>query len=444
MSVRGWSAAGLAAWLAACTGAPVQPAAERGTAPRPSIVVAQIALHAEKPDTVFALTNFSIGLLKSVDGGGHWEAANRGIRSYSLYRLVVDPRKPDTVYVGAGGGGLYRSVDGATSFMEANNGLGNTNIGSIVLHPRDPDSVYVVTSTGVFVSRDGAQSWIAWNQGDNFTQTQQFQDLVILPGEPETALLASNRGIWRRRASDPSWTPASRDLEGRPITVLAPHPDGLRVFAAALRDGTTLQGGGLFVSDDAGSSWIRWDADERLTREWIRQLWFDPNGRLVYAATSTSGVLRSTDGGRTWSRSGELPTPDVRTIAVETRRPERLYAGTYGHGAYRSDDGGATWRPLDQIPRLDAETIIASLKIPDPARPTVELVPPPSFAKCNSCHGWTDPELNQAAHSFWLVPANRRNWGPTVHRMAQVAGLSPAEEDEVTEFLTVYSARRNP
>ncbi len=444
MSAKTWGVMGLAAWLTACSGAP-QPAAPRETPTRRAIMVTQVALHPARPDVVLALTNFSVGLLKSLDAGRHWETANRGIRSYSLYRLVLHPRDPDIVYVGAGGGGIYKSTDGAQSFVEKNNGLDNTNIGSIVLHPEHPDHVYAVTSTGVFISRDGADTWTAWNHGDDFTQSQQFQDLVILPGDPETVLLASSRGVWRRRSGDPVWLPASKDLEGRGITVLTRHPDGRRVFAASLRDGKTLRGGGLFVSRDAGATWTRWDRDDRLSLEWIRQVWFDPRGLLVYAATSNSGVLRSMDGGLTWERrDGGLPTSDVRTLAVDSPRPERLYVGTYGNGVFVSEDGGAQWRALDQVPALDADTIIAALKVRDPTRRAIGLTPPPAFTKCNGCHGWTDTELNQAPRSFWLVPANRRDWGPTVHRMAPIAGLSPMEEEEITVFLTAYSSQRHP
>jgi hypothetical protein len=134
---------------------------------------------------------------------------------------------------------------------------------------------------------------------------------------------------------------------------------------------------------------------------------------------------------------------DVRALAVDPQRPERIYAATHASGIFVSEDGGARWRPLDQIPTLDADTIIAALKAPDPTRRAVDLIPPPAFSKCNGCHGWTDPELNQAPRSFWLVPANRRDWGPTVHRMAPIAGLSPAEEDEVEEFLAEYSLQRH-
>lgn len=439
-----WSVVAVAVGLTACTGVVGRPTdANRRETPQ-ALFISQIALHPGRPDRVMALTNYSIGLLKSVDRGRHWETANHGIRSYSLYPLVVDPRDPDLVYVGAGGGGLYQSVDGARTFTERNDGLGNTNIGAIVLHPSAPDRVFVVTSTGVFISPDRGASWSAWNEGDDFSQSQQFQHLVIVPGAPDTVLLASGSGVWRRRPGDPSWVIASTDLHGRAITVLTAHPDGRRVFAAVLRDGRTLEGGGLYVSEDLGATWTRWDQGD-LSRAWIRRVWFDARSPLSYAATTGAGVLRSEDGGKTWApRNAGLPVPDIRALAVDPDRPGRAYAGTHGHGVFVTEDGGTLWSPLGDAPTVAADAIIAALNVRDPGRAAPNLRPPAAFAKCNACHGWTDPDLNRAPHSFWLVPANRRDWRRTVHRMAPHAKLSAAEEDEVTDFLTDYSSRETP
>jgi photosystem II stability/assembly factor-like uncharacterized protein len=449
-SMRGLMACAVL-WTAACALVPEPrtppdsstPRTEEEPAPaRTNLFISQIAMHPARPETVFALTTYAVGLLKSTDGGRHWAFANRGIRSYSLYQLAIDPRNPDVVYVGAGGGGLYKSVDGGATFVERNDGLGNTNIGSILLHPRNPDRLYVVTSTGVQISPDGGDSWQAWNHGDDFTQSQQFQDLVIL-SPPDTVLLASNRGVFVRRLGDPVWTLASADMAGHRITAMALHPDGRRVFAAALRDGKTLEGGGLYVSEDQGAHWARWDRDGALARQWIRQIRFDPTrSRAVYLATSTAGVLSSDDDGLTWeARDQGLGERDVRTLAIDPAHPGRLYAGTYGQGVFLSNDAGRRWTALDQVPNLDAEAIIASLKLRETDRPKPSVLPPPSFAKCNACHGWTDPDLNQATHSFWLVPPNRRDWGPTVHRMGPIAKLTPTEEAEIRDFLTAYSLR---
>ncbi len=409
---------------------------------RGGIFITQVALHPSRPDTVFALTTYAVGLLRSTNRGFDWSLANTGIRSYSLYQLVIDPRDPNVVYVGAGGGGLYKSADGGATFVEKNDGLGNTDIGFMVLDPDHPDTIYVVTSTGVYRTPDAGESWTAWNEGDDFTYSQQFQDLVILrSGTVETFLLASKRGVFRRHPGDPTWTLASRDLEGRRISALTVHPDGRRVLASVMRDGKTLSGGGLYVSRDAGSTWK--PVGKELAKDWIRVIRFDPrDARVMYAATSTRGVLKSLDGGRTWApRSDGLTERDVRALVVDPTDPRRVYAGTHGAGVFVSTDAGDRWTPLDRVPLLEPDALIASLKARDPSIPAPDILPPPAFAKCNRCHGWTDPYLNQTAHSSWLMPPNRRDWTRTVHRMSRPANLAPEEEEEIANFLTRYSTR---
>lgn len=429
----------VACWLIGPTAPSLAAEAGKG------LFVTQVALHPAKPARVFALTTYSIGLLKSLDRGESWELANTGIRSFSLYRLLIDPKDPDLVYVGAGGGGLYVSRDGGSSFEERNDGLGNTDIGSLTLHPTRRQEVYVVTSTGVYRSFDRGKNWSPWNEGDDFTLSQQFQDLVIdISTNPHTVLLASPRGVWKRREGDPSWRIASADLAGRQISALTVHPDGSRVFAAVLRDQKTLSGGGLYESRDAGATWRAMGTG--LETDWVRAIRFDPaQSNVMYAATTNRGVLRSADAGRTWQvRSKGLAVPDVRALLVDPTNPDRLYAGTHGAGVYVSSDAGATWRALDRIPPVSADEIIASLRRPDPSRVVPGLTPPKAFEKCNECHGWTDPALNQISHSLWLMPPNRRDWASTVKRMSKPAKLSDEEARSIAEFLTRYSGARGP
>jgi photosystem II stability/assembly factor-like uncharacterized protein len=407
------------------------------------LFITQVALHRSAPNRVFALTTYSIGLLRSLDRGETWSLANHGIRSFSLYRLTIDPRDSNRIYVGAGGGGLYVSEDAGDTFEERNDGLGNTDIGFLALHPTRPDQVYVVTSTGVYRSPDQGRTWAAWNQGDRFTESQQCQDLVVATSTtPETVLLASNRGVFTRREGDATWALASDDLVGRRITALTMHPDGRRVLAAAFRDSRTLTGGGLYESRDAGSSWRR--VDRGLDQDWVRVIRFDPEQpRWMYVGTSTRGVLKSTDNGATWSPINDgLGASDVRSMAIDPANRRRLYAGTHGAGVFVSADGGAHWRALDRVPATSPDEIITALKRQDPSVAVVELTPPPAFSKCNACHGWTDPALNQTAHSLWLMPPNRRDWVATVRRMSRSAGLTDSEMHEVAEFLTRYAEAR--
>lgn len=411
-------------------------------AERTDIFVTQIAVHPLDPKIIYAVTTYSIGVLKSTDGGRHWSLVNNGIKSYSLYHFALHPKDLNTLYLGAGGGGLYKSVDGGGHWVERNNGFQDTDIGQMFLHPRNPDQVYVVSATGAYRTPDGGTHWEAWNQGDNFTTSQEFQNIVIMSGQPDRFFLASKHGLYTRAEGDPAWRLASKELEEKMISALAVDPGGKRLYAVVFRDSKTLLGGGLFVSDDFGDHWKRVDSAPGLERDWVRVIRVDPTDpKRLYIATSGRGALASSDGGATWKESNQgMNATDLRALVLDPTNPATLYAGAHGEGIFKSTDRAATWTLLPNIPTLDSKAIIAQLTTPDPKRTQPEIVPPPAFAKCNKCHGWTDPYLN-TVNGFWLVPPNQRNWSQTVKRMSHGAGLTPDEEKTITDFLQSYSEK---
>jgi photosystem II stability/assembly factor-like uncharacterized protein len=82
----------------------------------------------------------------------------------------------------------------------------------------------------------------------------------------------------------------------------------------------------------------------------ISAIQVDPmSPNVVYASTLDQGVLKSTDGGRTWSVANTgLPVPPrspirVDVLALDPRSPNVLYAGT-GLGVFKTRDGARTWK----------------------------------------------------------------------------------------------------
>ncbi len=91
------------------------------------------------------------------------------------------------------------------------------------------------------------------------------------------------------------------------------------------------------------------------------------DGAVVYVAvgdtlgSATGRVLRSGDGGRTWT-AGEQPfvvagNADRRQggerLAVDPSDADVVWFGTRTAGLWRSDDGGATWSPVTGLPAAD-------------------------------------------------------------------------------------------
>jgi len=411
--------------------------------PSEGLFVSQIAVNPLNSRNLYALTTYSIGALKSIDGGNTWTQINRGIRSYSLYQLTVHPKDPKILYLGAGGAGLFKSTDGGSTWMEMNDGLQNTDIGILVLHPNDPETVYVVTSTGLFKSPDGGKSWVALNQGDDFTYSQQFQSLVVLPTSPPTFYLASRQGLYTRKENDAGWVSVGKPFEGKRISAMAYDPRTGRLYVAVLHGGTleNLHDGGLFVSDDRIKNWTR--LDKGLDQDWVREILIDPvNPKILYLSTSGRGVLKSFDGGRTWKETNAGltdPERDIRTLVMDPHDPAILYAGSYGHWIFQSRDAGGTWKPLPLGPHRTMQQILADLIHEDEtAKKDSKITPPAEFQKCNRCHGWIDPQIN-STRGTWRVAPNRRDWAVSVKRMSKGAFLTSAEEDRITEFLTTYS-----
>ncbi|MDI1248558.1 MAG: YCF48-related protein [Lacunisphaera sp.] len=80
--------------------------------------------------------------------------------------------------------------------------------------------------------------------------------------------------------------------------------------------------------------------------------------RIVLIASS-DGVVRSTDGGRTWRKTTGWEVADVRSIVFDPVQPELVYAVT-AWGPLRSTDAGATWQLAQKgLTLLFGQTMVA-------------------------------------------------------------------------------------
>lgn len=81
------------------------------------------------------------------------------------------------------------------------------------------------------------------------------------------------------------------------------------------------------------------------------------NPNIVYAATGSGGLWKTTNGGMTWKPIFERQnTISIGDIALEPNNPDVIWVGTgesnvrnsvsFGDGVYKSNDGGKTWQHL--------------------------------------------------------------------------------------------------
>ena len=79
--------------------------------------------------------------------------------------------------------------------------------------------------------------------------------------------------------------------------------------------------------------------------------------RIIYAATASSGLWKTVNGGTTWAPIFEHQSSvSMGAVTLDPNDPETIWVGTgeqnnvrssqYGDGVYRSRDGGATWEHM--------------------------------------------------------------------------------------------------
>ncbi|MCS7056435.1 MAG: hypothetical protein NZM18_09740 [Thermoflexales bacterium] len=165
-------------------------------------------------------------------------------------------------------------------------------------------------------------------------------------GASSAWLLGTNEGLWRYAGGE-ACEQIAEPLKNTLLTAVAAH------------NGTPAQNGliivgandGIAYSGDGGASWTAGALREPAQIAFIvLSPAFDQDG-VAFAATTGHGVLRSTDGGRSWVyRNFGLPDYEVTAIALSPMFPAdgMLFVAVTG-GLFYSINRGESWR-LSPVP----------------------------------------------------------------------------------------------
>ena len=160
---------------------------------------------------------------------------------------------------------------------------------------------------------------------------------------------------------------------------------------------TVIVGGtcALRRSDDSGATFRRlpWTASDESCSGGIAALDF-PSSSVGYLALGNGNVVRSGDGGRTWSRRTALPdtaasgVPGIRPLDVDFVSDTTGYAATNAGEVFQTTDGGNTWRTVLGLPFT-----IRSLAFPTPEIGYAAGDAPAVFKTTDGGQSWEQSDL---------------------------------------------------
>jgi uncharacterized protein (TIGR03437 family) len=362
------------------------------------MIVVLLLLHTSAASfaaTVIYAQNVKGLIYKSTDSAKTWQQLPpMTSAAVADAALAVDPQNSNNLYSiydpGKGAPprqGVFRSTDGGQTWVET------------LTTVSPPIAVDATASNIVYVFGDSGGKLSMLRSTDSGASFQAVTVVSPLPGgisvirndpsQPGTvyAVVSSPGGIYKSTDYGATWALFSKPSVS--ITDLAIDPKNssvLYVAAYSSTCGTPAARCGLLKTSDAGKTWQAIFGDD------CGNVVVDPRngniyaggylGTLVTGATPGGEIVRSTDGGKTFTRLTSGLTSAGAEVHLDPESPNVLYGsqsrtvgafiGVKPAGVFVSTDSGATWTlgtvdpefapPNDQIYSL----VALSIKNPPP------------------------------------------------------------------------------
>lgn len=291
---------------------------------------------AHPADRQVAWAGTAAGLYRTSNGGASWALLGGGLPAVAIQALALHTTSGTHLWVGTAGG-VWRSPDLGDSWVSASGGLTSLDVRALHADAASSLLVYAGTAGGLFVSTDRGQTWSLLGLGGKLVVG------VTSPVVTERAgLLAAvpREGLWRSPDAGLSWERSNAGLSDLDVR-------GILADVGQDHYALVASGEGLARSDprEERLPWrlISAELEEDLAHVQLQVDPHDPD--TLWAHSSQAGVLKSTDGGATWSVMNlGLTNSRVQALALDPVHPRTAYACTQYAPCLKTTDGGATWR----------------------------------------------------------------------------------------------------
>jgi photosystem II stability/assembly factor-like uncharacterized protein len=306
----------------------------------------------------------------------------------------VNKDEGKTIYVGTAGGGVWKSTNAGASYKSIFD-KHCQSIGALAVNQKKPSIVYVGTGesnmrnsvsigNGMYKTTDGGDNW----KKIGLDSTEHISKIIVSPENPDVIYVAVPGALW-----------------------------------------SNSKHRGIYKSVNAGESWEKLFFIDDKTG--CADLLIDPtNPNILFASMwqfrrqpysfnsggKTSGLYKTTDGGKTWKeiQNGLPPKPFGRiAMALAPSDPKQMLAIVESNktGLYISSDGGETWKNQSATMNICARPFYFSAIQFDPNdakrvyRPAFTFAYSNdggySFTNASNDGGWVHSDM----HALWINPS---------------------------------------
>lgn len=300
------------------------------------------------------------GIWRSTNNGSTWTPLSDNLPQIGVSGIAVDHTNSNIIYIATGDKdssdtysiGVLKSTDGGVTWNAtglAFAGTGNL-AGDLIMHPTNSQILWCATNVGVYKTINGGANWVV-TQAGNFAQGS----IRLKPGDPTTVYAVNTNRFYRSTDSGDTFTGITTGLPvpantGRLLLDVTPaNANYVYILSATSANGFD----GIYRSVDGGTNWTKTSGATNVFES--TQAWYD----LAFAVSTTNAdeiftgclnVWKSVNGGTAVTKVNNWSSP---TAAAYTHADihflryygNKLFAGTDG-GIYVSSDNGATFTSL--------------------------------------------------------------------------------------------------
>ena len=206
------------------------------------------------------------GVWKTSDGGQSWVPITESLASLGIADIAVDPSNSQIIYIATGDRdahsaysiGVLKSTDGGQTWNTTNLTFElqeQIRLSRILINPQNPNIIYTGGNNGIFKSTDGGSNW-------TMISNEYVKDMELCPSNPNIIYAATyapyngDAKILRSNDSGNTWQDISPNFSDVARIDLAVTPDNGDVIYAFAANSIDYGFHSLWKSSNKGDSWV--------------------------------------------------------------------------------------------------------------------------------------------------------------------------------------------